>query len=658
MSAVKAAMGAVQTKPFLSSILDRDAFDYDMDHVIVHLLDWLATLPKELVIGLCVCNSLLIEHLTKGLANLDGDAVLLGLPGGEDMPSPGPDAPALETRELGAWLETCDAFIFEFSSSNADAQSSVSERADAMVAGQDVLRAAIRVELARVERGERPRRFAFVNTINNWTEPLIAMHFSMSLTPYGTRLRHGAIRSRRGSADNPRTPARIVGRMRTAMGRLKTPSDVEFGIAEAIRSGLGSTGKGAACGGLFRTPLRALELSITGGAETDSGRGQANGEGRPFSAEPAGGEAFPRADPLPAGGGVFDVWDWDQPEWLRTAEALARDGGAYDWFARSPREWLHISLAHLAKLHAPRSGQAGVLVCSWAADTLAPDLSPIGDVVGARLGALGRLNDPAPNWLDHPAAFDREHMRPWSHRHIDKFDIIVFPNHSLFGRDAFAFSRMSIEILNRIEPYLSDRGKVIISCLLDIGKRPLLDRRTGMPLRLDGLRRLLGQTAFALVEPIRLRTSPATLERDEDLVLDGRVISRTVHVGAGITAAESAFVLERRVARRAEAWSRQVDFGEEVNLTYNGLEPGRYAVMTPAAGGQARVNVEVWSSGGCILHAGKDDMGGNGEWLEAPFQLSNEGSPDGRVWVSVSIDGAPAGALGRAFLRPYADLQP
>jgi hypothetical protein len=422
-----------------------------------------------------------------------------------------------------------DVLVFEFSELEGDAGG------EARV--HEALRAAIRREGERLTApGAQPRRFVVINAVNGPAEATIETHLDIALAPFSSRIRHGFLRAAPSRRD---TGSRrwLQRGMQDDMARLLPPPLGELQTLEAIVA-LAARLPEAERGALFahhRSPLAAYaertDTPLALGAPPDA---------------PPGLPVDARRSALPAGGGLFDIWDWDDPAWFELARRHFGGEAAADWFARGEGVWERASMLRLLQLHGLLRPEAGLLVCSRGTDEIAALAAEYASVTVCLLGdlAVEPLRDPDAAWFADVSRAAPSRLTPWSARGSGRFDAVILPRHALFSDERAAGSAWASALLTRFWPLLRPRGKIVFSLSVAVaGEHP------SSPMGLAALRQAetirTGNAAYAMLRPRRLTLSPASLERAQDGVVAGRTIPRTLTRTAGATLAEGVFVLER-----------------------------------------------------------------------------------------------------------------
>ncbi|MBI1340445.1 hypothetical protein GC169_09605 [bacterium] len=333
-----------------------NTLNYPAEHVLPFLVDLVSCAPPGVIVGYAGVRGDMFSLFANALRDLDPQARLL-LPENLDWLKGGGIASSLE-----AWCDRPDLFIFEIGETPTVETGSPSfegRRAGAVI---NALRAFLGAEERRQAEGARPRRVIAVNAIHTYFEPVVADAIAITLTPYSTRIRHGYVASdRMTGARRQARPAEVeeVGRMLSArMGRLAIAPPTEIRRLVRIAEAVPATGDGRGpqweAALQFADPLLAL-LRDNGStravardpSELDLIAGLI-GELRPSAH--AGHAAGPAPDyalrdgPTDAATRLFDLEDWERPDWLALARRYYNGRATYDYTARSPNVWERVAI--------------------------------------------------------------------------------------------------------------------------------------------------------------------------------------------------------------------------------------------------------------------------------------------------------------------------
>jgi len=560
--AVERALPAPQVSDYVSRYTtdSYNELDYNLEHVLPFVLDLLSTLPPMTRIGVSGCSREFLSRVAAAMPDIVPAGTLLLAEGDPLLDGGGGTGP--QVLSPNAWIEQAQVLLFEFSGvtepSSHDPVTShwntaVMER---MSRVQARATDAVQAEHERLDQGDwPPRRFILLNAIHNMFEPFVQANLTCSLSPFSSRIRQGFVARNPPPAPPAGGPRALAVAVQRLMKRSVPPPPQEIQTGDELLEAWGrmrEAGDPQAATFLhsYATPLAArLQVDTEFPAELRAAALEALARPQPEAVTPVLGAfskapAFRGHEPLGPGGGLYDIGDWDDPEWFAWAERLAGGRAAADWFSRSPWVWERVSLMRLLKLHDLLGGERRLLICAWGPDSLAATVSHYAPTYVGRLTNdwTAPLADPEPEWLEHQVLPRPGWLKPIREAGEALFDAVIAPQHALFAEGIGSMRRF----MDALGPHTKQGGKLLFSGFVDLGERPGVFQVPGAELAAGASSEALTSgTPFRLISPQRFVPTRTSLERSVDHRVGRRTIEQTFFMSGSSTWMTGMFAAER-----------------------------------------------------------------------------------------------------------------
>lgn len=308
-----------------------DRFDisaYGAEHVLPFVVDLLANLPRDTSLGWFGVRASMEALVRSAWTEL-------GFTG------------AFVANDLDA-----DVLVFEFGRKSQDGRMPEEsgwndEDLDALAPVHAALLALVAIEQARQAEGRRARMVIAINAINNRFEPLVHECLSVARTPFGARVRHGAVLPK--APPPPRLcPPDLAAWLTRRLDRAPVPITEAvrlLTLAEAYLDGDVADWHRRLAARAAETLLACLDFPPL--AQRHSGAAIAQARNRIAADRPSTRTldrlavplAGARPSPLAAPCRLAGLDDWEDGCWLETARRYGAGAFAGNLFRRSQTDW-------------------------------------------------------------------------------------------------------------------------------------------------------------------------------------------------------------------------------------------------------------------------------------------------------------------------------
>lgn len=194
VAAIEAAVGAPLGTPYIARYSGEtyDKVSYDPRHVLPFLVDLFSSAPRSSCLAWFGRTRRMIEIFSSSWLRLGFREPILVV-NNPEFDDAFADIPGTLRVELDQCVRSASAFVFEFGL--LDQNEHETER-DAHKRDSEIIRAFFKVittEQDRRANGQPLRTIAGINAIHNRFESLFRSFVGASVTPFGTRLRHGYV---------------------------------------------------------------------------------------------------------------------------------------------------------------------------------------------------------------------------------------------------------------------------------------------------------------------------------------------------------------------------------------------------------------------------------------------------------------------------------